>query len=173
MQSHLRRTGIILALALALFILGVAPALAEESSSPEASPVTLRIGWTNDISSLNPFLGLVSPSDYETYQLNYDFLVGFDAATLDPEPALATEWSVSDDGLVWTFKLREGVTWSDGEPFTAEDVAFTLNLIVEQGANSYSSNVLFIDEAVVIDDYTVEVRCSDPKADMLATGIFI
>ena len=173
MQSHLRRTGIILALALALFILGVATALAEESSSPEASPVTLRIGWTNDIGSLNPFLGLGSPSDYETYQLNYDFLVGFDAATLDPEPALATEWSVSDDGLVWTFKLREGVTWSDGEPFTAEDVAFTLNLIVEQGANSYSSNVLFIDETVVIDDYTVEVRCSDPKADMLATGIFI
>lgn len=175
MQSHIRRTGIFLVVALALFVLGVAPALAEESTcSPEASTSgTLRIGWTNDISSLNPFLGLTSPSDYETYQLNYDFLVGFDAATLDPKPALATEWSVSDDGLVWTFKLREGVTWSDGEPFTAEDVAFTLNLVVDQGANSYTSNVLFIDKTVVIDDYTVEVRCTDPKADMLATGIFI
>ena len=173
MQARIRRIGIIVAAALTLLILGAAPTLAEGSASPEASPLTLRIGWTNDISSLNPFLGLVSPSDYETYQLNYDFLVGFDAATLDPRPALATEWSVSDDGLVWTFKLREGVVWSDGEPFTADDVAFTLNLIVGQGANSYTSNVLFIDKAVVIDDYTVEVRCTEPKADMLATGIFI
>ena len=131
------------------------------------------MGWTNDVSSLNPFLGLISPSDYETYQTNYDFLVGFDAATLEPKPALATEWSVSDDGLVWAFKIREGVLWHDGEPFTAADVAFTLNLIVEQGANSYTGNVLFIEEAVAIDDTTVEVRCTDPKADMLATGIFI
>jgi peptide/nickel transport system substrate-binding protein len=169
MNSRIR-TVIVVAAMLALL---ATPAAWASSPSAVAAPLTFRVGWTNDVSSLNPFLGLTSPSDYETYQLNYDFLVGFDAATLDPRPALATDWSVSDDGLIWTFNLREGVTWSDGEPFTADDVAFTLNLIVDQGANSYTSNVLFIEKAVVVDDYTVEVQCSDPKADMLATGIFI
>ena len=42
-------------------------------------------------------------------------------------PRLATQWEVSDDGLAYTFTLREGVKWSDGKPFTAEDVVFTLN----------------------------------------------
>jgi peptide/nickel transport system substrate-binding protein len=161
--------------AVLLLSLSSAPALAEDEASPAggAEPLTLRVGWTNDLGSPNPFLGLISPSDFEVYQLTYDWLVGFDAATLDPVPALATEWSVSDDQLVWTFKLREGVKWTDGEPFTADDVAFTINLIVEQGANSYSSNVLFIEKATVIDDSTVEIACTDPKADMLASTIFI
>jgi len=175
MRDRIRRIGITVVAALVLLGLGAAPALAEDEASPASisEPLTLKVGWVNDLSSLNPFLGLISPSDYEVYQINYDFLVGFDSATLDPEPALATEWSVSDDGLVWTFKLREGVTWQDGEPFTADDVAFTINYIVEQGANAYSSNVLFIEKATVIDDLTVEVTCTDPKADMLAAAIFV
>lgn len=47
----------------------------------------------------------------------------------DPQPMLGTEYSWNDDGTVLTVKTREGVTWSDGEPFTANDVAFTFNLI--------------------------------------------
>ena len=49
---------------------------------------------------------------------------------LAPAPDLATSWTTSADGLSWTFKLRDGVKWSDGKPFTAEDVAFTFNDIV-------------------------------------------
>jgi ABC-type transport system substrate-binding protein len=41
---------------------------------------------------------------------------------------LAESWEVSDDGLTWTFHLRQGVTWHDGEPFTADDVKFTIEL---------------------------------------------
>jgi ABC-type transport system substrate-binding protein len=40
-------------------------------------------------------------------------------------PWLATDWQVSDDATTWTFTLRDGVSWQDGEPFTAEDVVFT------------------------------------------------
>lgn len=173
MPRHLRRASVAVLAAVLLLGLGAAVSHAEESPSPANEPLALRIGWTNDLTNLNIFLGGLSPSDFEIYQLNYDFLVGFDAATLDPQPALATSWSVSEDGLVWTFELRQGVAWSDGEPFTAEDVAFTINFIVEQGANFYSSNVMFIDEAVALDDDTVEVRCSDPKADMLGMGLLI
>ena len=43
------------------------------------------------------------------------------------EGDLAADWSVSDDGLEWTFNLREGVTWHNGDPFTADDVVYTYN----------------------------------------------
>lgn len=59
--------------------------------------------------------------------LNWDSLVGIDADG-QYEPRLAEKWSVSDDGLVWTFDLRDDVKWSDGEPFTADDVVFSYNL---------------------------------------------
>lgn len=53
--------------------------------------------------------------------LTYDF-------DLAPQPQLATEWSVSEDGKEYTFRLREGVRWHDGKDFTSEDVAFSINL---------------------------------------------
>jgi len=46
---------------------------------------------------------------------------------LSLEPDLATEWSLGDDGVTWTFKLREGVTFHNGNPFTADDVVFSFN----------------------------------------------
>ena len=45
---------------------------------------------------------------------------------LTPKPLLAESWTVSSDGLTWTFKLRKGVQWHDGKPFTADDVVFTV-----------------------------------------------
>ncbi len=50
------------------------------------------------------------------------------AGISDFVPGLAESWEVSDDGLVWTFKIREGVTFHDGTPLTAEDVAWSLQL---------------------------------------------
>lgn len=51
------------------------------------------------------------------------------AHDLTPEPALATEWSISDDGLRYTFKLREGVKWHDGQDFTSADVAASIKIL--------------------------------------------
>ncbi|MBN4060941.1 peptide-binding protein, partial [bacterium AH-315-I18] len=53
-----------------------------------------------------------------------------DPDTLDWKPMLAKRWTVSDDGLTIIFKLREGVTFSDGEPFTADDIVFSYNWIM-------------------------------------------
>ena len=61
---------------------------------------------------------------------------------LKPTPDLATSWKVAGDGLKWTFQLRKGVKWSDGQDFGADDVAFTFNDIVlkkELGANGGST----------------------------------
>ena len=53
------------------------------------------------------------------WALTYDYLIGYTMEDMSPAPALATEWETSDDGLTWTFTMREGVMWSDGEPLTA------------------------------------------------------
>lgn len=89
---------------------------------------------------------------------------------LQPSPDLAEDWTISDDGLVWTFHLRKDVKWHDGEPFTAEDVRFTfmdvvLNPDVAAGSRSHFHNVA---EVVVVDDHTVEFHLSEPMASLPA-----
>ena len=142
---------------------------ASPSASPADGKVVLRVGWTNDPDNLNPFVG-AETSSYEIWLLNYDFLVGY-SLDLGPTPGLATSWETSPDGKVWTFHLREGVHWQDGEPFTARDVAFTYNYIVDNEMVAYSSLTKYIEEAVAVDDLTVEIRCSRPKANMVRTWI--
>ncbi|WP_281657771.1 ABC transporter substrate-binding protein [Halobacillus sp. Cin3] len=89
---------------------------------------------------------------------------------LVPAPDLAESWETSEDGLTWTFQLRDDVTWHDGEPFTSEDVVFTFNDITlneELGANSasYFGQV----ESVEADgDYTVMFNLSSPVAALPA-----
>ncbi|HSL94376.1 MAG TPA: ABC transporter substrate-binding protein [Thermoleophilia bacterium] len=161
------------ALAVSL-IAGLASATAEESASPAAADggkVIYRVGWTGDADNLNPFIGYVSPS-FEVWYLTYDSLIGYDPATLSPTEGenatgLATSWTTSEDGLVWTFTLRQNATWDDGQPLTANDVAFTYNYIIQNEMENFTAYTNLIDEAVVIDDYTVEFRCSKPKPDMI------
>ncbi|MGM8215867.1 ABC transporter substrate-binding protein [Bacillaceae bacterium W0354] len=87
-----------------------------------------------------------------------------------PAPSLATEWSASDDGLVWTFKLKEGVKWHDGVEFTAEDVAFTFNELVLEaslGSNG-ASNYKAVDKVEVVNDYEVKFHLNRPFASLPA-----
>lgn len=60
----------------------------------------------------------------------YESLLNWEGAAMAPKPGLATSWTISDDGLTYTFKLREGVKWHDGQPLTAADVKFTVESIV-------------------------------------------
>ena len=98
------------------------------------------------------------------------------------EPALAQSWSHSEDGLEWTFHLRRDVTWHDGEPFTAHDVAFTFNDIIynpDIEANARAAfNFRFPDEetgawktepmtVTALDDHTVRCVLPVPFAPFL------
>jgi peptide/nickel transport system substrate-binding protein len=149
---------------------GLGAALAADpSASPAGDKVVLHVGWTNDPDNLNPFIG-AETSSYEIWLLNYDFLTGY-SLDLEPTPGLATSWETSADGKVWTFHLREGVKWQDGEPFTAADVAFTYTYIIANQMGAFSSLTRYIEEAVAVDDLTVEIRCSRPKANMVRTWI--
>jgi len=86
--------------------------------------------------------------------LNYDF-------ELNPIPELATAWEISEDGLTYTFKIREGVTWHDGVPFTSADAAFSILLLKEvhpRGRITFAN----VDTAETPDDATLILHLSKP-----------
>ena len=134
---------------------GMSAALgASTSPSPTGGKVIMHVGWTNDPDSLNPLVGYES-SSYEVFALTYDLLVGFKTSDYShPQGAqatgLATSWSNSSDGKVWTFKLRSGVKCSDGQPLTAKDVAFTYNYIIQNQVANYTPYTQFINHVDTI-----------------------
>ena len=94
---------------------------AESTTADESS--VLRIGWAQDPQTLNPFVAL-DEENYNVWSLNWDLLVNFSPEDLSPAPGIAESWEVSDDRKTVTFKLDPDRKWSDGEPFTADDILF-------------------------------------------------
>ena len=146
------------------------PASASESPSADESAgaedkVTFTVGLLNQPDSFNPFLGIEAES-YEMWALTYDSLVGYSRKDMSPQPAIAESWDTSEDGLTWTFKLRDDVTWSDGEALTAEDVAFTYGRILDGGPESanWGSYLNSVESAKATDDTTVVLELSEPNA---------
>ena len=80
---------------------------------------------------------------------------------------LATDYECSADGLTWTFILRDDVRFSDGEPLTASDVAFTVNAAVASAA--FEADLTMVDEAVAVSDTVVEIRLNKPFNALLYT----
>ncbi|MEX2542130.1 MAG: ABC transporter substrate-binding protein [Trueperaceae bacterium] len=106
----------------------------------------------------------------------FDSLVEFDLETYELVPGLAASWDISEDGTVYTFDLREGVNWHDGEPFTAEDVVFTYNEIIrnpEARAGDVAQFVFTVDgeerevEIEAVDEMTVRMTLPAPSAAFL------
>lgn len=85
-------------------------------------------------------------------------------------PDLAESWEISDDGLVYTFHLREGVTFHDGEAFTADDVVATFNRIIDppDGVISvFQEELSMVENVEAVDDLTVTFTLSSPRAYLL------
>ncbi len=106
----------------------------------------------------------------------FDTLVEFDLENYELVAGLATSWDISEDGLVYTLHLRQGVTWHDGEPFTADDVVFTLNEIVANPETRAGDAAVFVQtvdgesvpvEVVALDDHTVQITLGAPSAAFL------
>ena len=101
---------------------------AEASTSDE--PVVLRIGWAGSPDTLNPGTAVLSEA-YTLFELVYDSMYQLELdGTYSLE--LADSVDVTDDGLVYTYHIRDGISFHDGEPLTAEDVAFSYNLYATQ-----------------------------------------
>ncbi len=121
-----------------------------------------------DASTLLPPLASDSAS-HTIIGLVYNGLVKYDG-DLNLVGDLAQSWEISPDGLTITFKLRRGVKWQDGAPFTAQDVLFTYQVMVDpKTPTAYSGDYLQVKKAEAPDDYTFRVTYGQPFAPALGT----
>lgn len=140
---------------------GFAISAGAQESSPGDEHVTFTVGSVNDAITFNPMFMIETP-EYETAGDVYDMLLGWDADDMSTVPSLASEWAQSEDGLTWTFTIRDDATWHDGEPLTAHDIAFTYNWIIDNGVGSYIDYLPFTDEITAADDTTLLWSTTQP-----------
>ncbi|MEQ3729618.1 MAG: ABC transporter substrate-binding protein, partial [Tateyamaria sp.] len=160
-------TGAAWALAPNLF---VGPALA---AHPEASTGQIVVGVSQEPTVFNPLMPRIEVDDGVQLSV-FDGLV-----RISPEgefiPALAAEvpsienGGLSEDGLNWHFKLRDDVTWHDGEPFTAEDVKFTLELIMDPNFRSWrTTGHELVRDIEVVSPTEIKWRMEEPFAPYMS-----
>jgi peptide/nickel transport system substrate-binding protein len=140
--------------------IGGSTAVAQDSGND-----VLRIGWSQDPKTLNPFVG-VNEEEFTIWAINWELLVGFSPEDLSPAPAIAESWDVSEDGRTVTYNLIQDATWSDGEPITSEDVKFSLETLGENGLlfTGYTQGVTAIRTP---DDHTVVLETKQPNARLI------
>jgi peptide/nickel transport system substrate-binding protein len=127
------------------------------------------VGYSEAINPiLAPRMAPANPVDQDLSALVFEGLTSLDASG-QISPSLALDWDVSEDGSVYEFRLRRGVTWHDGAPFSADDVAFTVQAIQDpdyQGDPNLSA--LWRDVTVYqVDDYTVRFTLGEPFPSFL------
>ena len=176
----LRRISVAAGVTCAL-LLPIAAVHADESPSaaPSAAPIAAEsqaftVGITDDVDSMNPFTGIVSTA-YEMYQLMYPTLTENSADDFSPGPGLAESWEESADKKTWTYKIRPGLTWSDGAPLTARDAAYSFNRVMngDYEQTNYISYVANITKAEATDDTTLVLTVDKPSPIMENLAVYI
>ncbi|MCI0546941.1 MAG: ABC transporter substrate-binding protein [Candidatus Rokubacteria bacterium] len=163
------RSGV-LRLALASIIVLAVPCRASAEGS------TLRIGVPGLPAALDPGTALDGVTPLVTRQM-YDTLVQYREGSSDVEPALATQWTVSRDGLTWTFRLRDGVRFHDGVALEARHVAASLERLLFPGPRTPSPNAVaprllrgmpgVVKAVGTPDERTVQITLVQPYAPLL------
>lgn len=129
----------------------------------------LMLAFGTGLKTLTP---LVSSDAYASEVQSYviEPLISRDPDTLEWKGLLAERWTISPDGLTITFKLRRDVTFSDGQPFTAKDVAFSFAFIMNEKIAAPRARAYYAKVASVraVDDHTVEFVFAEPYFNALA-----
>jgi len=141
------------------------------SAQEEGDQVTLRVGLTQDWEVLNPTSGYTVAA-YEVWNLHYATLTDKAADDFATIPGLAESWEEVEPGIEYVYTLREGLTWSDGEPLTAEDVAWNINTSRDQGWDNMVSTVANI-EATAEDERTVRLVSSVPDPKLPTMDVYL
>ena len=140
----------------------------------QAAAQNLTLGTKLELNTLDPHFFAAFPTN-SSMQYFFDKLVEY-GERLEIVPALATSWKLVDN-VTWEFKLRKGVTFHDGTPFTADDVVFSLERIpnVPNSPNSFAQFTRGIESARKVDDLTLVVRTKAPNPQLLSdfANIFI
>ncbi|MEZ4620855.1 MAG: ABC transporter substrate-binding protein [Caldilineaceae bacterium] len=166
-----------------------APATEAGPAADTAAPATaagekvMTGAWVGPCCNPIEFLvPLGAGGGYHWFNKIFSHLVTYNVEYTEILPDLAESWSVSDDSLTWTFNLRQGVTWHDDTPFTADDVIFSIELCVDpnttcwqagplaviQGAQDYiDGNAETISGLVAVDETTLQITTDGPSAPLL------
>ncbi len=158
---NLKTLGLVL-----LLLLG--SAVAQEFTYLESQEVTvIDPALHTDESSLHAVINMYDPLVYPKVQ----------EGLMEPGPHVAESWSVSEDGTVYSFKIRQGIRFHDGSELKAEDVAFSMQrlLAIQKGFSWLFAGVLESENIKVVDDYTVEFKLNNAYAPFIPslTQLFI
>jgi peptide/nickel transport system substrate-binding protein len=165
MTSRLIGAGLLVGIVSTVMIVPNAAAQVDDSQ------ITFTVGVLVDLDTPNVTAGVLV-SDYELWNLQYATLTDKATADFATIPGLAESWEVSDDALTYTYALRDGLEWSDGEPLTAEDIAWTINTSREQEWLNHSATTANI-VATAIDDLTLELVSSVPDPKLPTMDVYI
>ncbi|MCA1654921.1 MAG: ABC transporter substrate-binding protein [Pseudonocardiaceae bacterium] len=150
------------------------PASASTAAAKAASQSgkILRVGVTQEVDSLNPFIS-ITRTGTDILRAAFDYLTVYSQQDYSPEASLAETWEMSEDKLTWTFKFRKDVKWSDDEPVTARDAAFTYNKMLddETARTANGSYVQQWESVEATDDETLVIKTKTPQSTMLALDI--
>ncbi|MGB7352019.1 MAG: ABC transporter substrate-binding protein [Candidatus Acidiferrales bacterium] len=137
------------------------------SNAPGRFGGSITVAVRSDPKTLNPVLAVDEATREIIDCMNAD-LIHINRETQQTEAALAKSWSVSHDGMTYTLHLRRGVRFSDGQPFTADDVVFSFQLYLDEKIHSSQRDLLVIGGKPIfvekIDDYTVRFQLAQPYA---------
>ncbi|HEX9036025.1 MAG TPA: ABC transporter substrate-binding protein [Ktedonobacterales bacterium] len=154
-------------------LLALSMALAACSSTPQSKragppqPLVIVPNTGGDlVQNFNPFLnGAVN--SYGQYGPIYETLLFFNRADGSVKPWLASDYSFSTDATQISFTVRKGVMWSDGQPFTSADVAFTFNEMAKYPAADYLGVTGSIKSVTAPDPQTVDITLTAPNSSIL------
>ncbi|GAW35860.1 periplasmic dipeptide transport protein precursor [Roseovarius sp. A-2] len=154
------------------------------SATAQTPPNVLIVGQIAEPKSLDP-AAVTAVNDFRILVNMYEGLTRYKSGTLEPEPALATEWDISEDGTEYTFHLREGVTFHDGTPFDAEAVKFNFDRMLKEDhpyhdTGPFPLSFFFgaVEGTEAVDDMTVKFTLNAPYAPFLSnlaypTGLMV
>lgn len=135
-------------------------------------PKVLTVAAAQSVDSLSPFLAvrLLSTS---ILRLTYEYLTDYDPGDAHPVPGLATSWKPSADKLTWTYTIRSGAKWSDGQEVTAEDAAWTFNKLMtdEAAATANGSFVTNFRKVTAPSPTQLVIELKKPQATMTALDV--
>ena len=164
--------------------LSAAGVLAAGTVLAQTPPGVLIVGQIAEPKSLDPH-AVTAVNDFRILMNVYDGLVRYKDGTLEVEPALAESWTISDDGTVYTFDLRDGVSFHDGSPLTAEAVKFNFDRMLDENHPFYDTGPFplsfffsAIDSVTAEDADTVTFTLKEPYAPFLSnlaypTGLIV
>ena len=158
-----------------------APKSDAPAAAAPAADTSIILAQTSEVANLNPMIQPRTP-DSNVQCLIFGFLVMPDE-NLNYVGDLAESWDITNEGTVYTFKLRNDIKWHDGEAFNADDVIFTLTALAHPnyhggndgrvmsivGASEYQAGTAdSVSGLKKIDDYTVEITLAQPNAAFMA-----